>query len=40
MEEVTEKLLTEGLAAFVKSFETLLAGLARKLAATPVGAGR
>ena len=40
MEEVTEKLLTEGLAAFVKSFETLLAGLARKMAATPVGAGR
>ena len=40
MDEVTEKLLTEGLAAFVKSFETLLAGLARKVAATPVGAGR
>jgi transaldolase len=39
MDEVTEKLLTEGLAAFVKSFETLLAGLARKVAATPVGAG-
>ena len=40
MDEVTEKLLVEGLAAFVKSFETLLAGLARKVAATPVGAGR
>ncbi len=40
MDEVTEKLLTEGLAAFVKSFETLLAGLARKVAATPVGATR
>ena len=40
MDEVTEKLLTEGLAAFVKSFETLLAGLARKVAATPVTAGR
>lgn len=40
MDEVTEKLLVEGLAAFVKSFETLLGGLARKVGAAPVGAGR
>jgi transaldolase len=30
MQEVTDKLLTDGLASFQKSFETLIAGLEKK----------
>ncbi|MBI2407813.1 MAG: transaldolase [Gemmatimonadetes bacterium] len=42
MQQFTDKLLVEGLAAFQKSFDTLLAGLTAKAAALgrPVSAGR
>jgi transaldolase len=39
LDEVTEKLLREGLASFQKSFDTLLAGLERKLASLRGGSG-
>ncbi len=39
LSDVTDQLLVEGLASFQKSFDTLLAGLERKLGEVRVGAG-